>query len=97
MMTRVSFNEIDGNGDNRLSYSEYYTSETQTAIAQCQASTFADLGSMDKDGDKFLSMEELKVGYPKATSSDFRTIDLNRDNRISSVELLAPTAQCLDK
>jgi hypothetical protein len=52
------------------------------------------MDSMDTDGDNFLSMEELKGGFPKATNADFRTIDLNKDNRVSSVELLAPTAEC---
>ena len=64
-------------------------------LAQCSASTYLDLASMDKNNDNFLSMEELKGGYPKVTNANFDTIDLNKDNRISSVELLAPTAECL--
>lgn len=94
-LTKVSFENFDKNSDNRVSYAEFYTVETQTALAQCSDSTFMDLASMDSDGDRFLSMEELMGGYPKATDADFRTIDLNKDNRISSVELLAPTAECL--
>ena len=96
-MSQNSFKGIDANGDNRLSYAEYYTIEAQTALAQCQASSFLDLADLDTDGDNFVSMEELKGGYPKVTNTDFRTIDLNRDNRISSVELLAPTAECLNR
>ena len=96
-LTRNTFQEIDSNGDNRLSYAEFYTNETQVAIAQCSESTFMDLADLDTNGDRFLSMEELKGGYPKVTNADFDTIDLNKDNRISSVELLAPTAECLKR
>ncbi|WP_413718849.1 hypothetical protein [Silicimonas sp. MF1-12-2] len=95
-MTRVTFQGIDSNGDNRLSYAEYFSTDAQIAIAQCSASSFQDLASLDANGDNFLSMEELKGGYPGVTAFDFQTIDLNRDNRISSVEYLAPTAQCLE-
>lgn len=94
-LTTSAFSSIDSNGDNRLSVSEYYADETQTALAQCAESTFIDMADMDTNGDNFLSMEELKGGYPSATAADFRTVDLNSDNRISAVELLAPTAECL--
>lgn len=96
-LTMNSFKQIDENGDNRLSYSEFYTSKTQTALAQCEKSSFVDLADLDTNGDNFLSMAELKGGYPKATNADFNTIDLNNDNRINSVELLAPTAECLNR
>ena len=94
-LTAVNFDSIDTNGDNRISYVEYYTIEAQTVLAQCSSSTYLDLASMDTNNDNFLSMEELKGGYPKVTNANFDTIDLNKDNRISSVELLAPTAECL--
>ena len=96
-LTMASFQEIDSNKDNRLSYAEYYTNEAQTALAQCSQSTFVDLADLDTDGDRFLSIDELKGGYPNVSNADFRTIDLNNDNRISSVELLAPTAECLKR
>ena len=95
-ITLITFRAIDSNGDNRLSYSEYFDEDAQIAIAQCSASTFQDLASLDSNGDNFLSMDELKAGYPAVSAFDFQTIDLNRDNRISSVEYLAPTAQCLE-
>ncbi|MBT8418202.1 MAG: hypothetical protein KJO42_12235 [Silicimonas sp.] len=94
-LTKNAFEGIDKNNDSRISYAEFYTVEAQTALAQCSESKFLDLAAMDSDGDKFLSMDELMGGYPQATNADFRTIDLNKDNRISSVELLAPTAECL--
>lgn len=96
-LTMNSFKDIDANGDNRLSYVEFYTNKTQTALAQCAESTFLDLADLDGNGDRFLSMDELKSGYPNVTNADFDTIDLNKDNRISSVELLAPTAECLKR
>lgn len=94
-LSMSAFKDMDTNGDNRLSYSEYYTEAAQTALAQCSGSSFIDMADMDKDGDNFLSLDELKGGYPSATQADFRTVDLNRDNRISAVELLSPTAECL--
>lgn len=96
-LTKNTFQQIDANKDNRLSYAEFYTNETQTALAQCAESHFLDLADMDSNGDRFLSMEELKGGYPNVTNADFDTIDLNKDNRISSIELLAPTAECLKR
>ena len=96
-LTKATFQDIDSNGDNRLSYAEFYTNKTQTALAQCAESTFLDLADLDTNGDNFVSMDELKGGYPKVTNADFDTIDLNNDNRISSVELLAPTAECLKR
>ncbi|MDJ0638506.1 MAG: hypothetical protein QNJ20_06710 [Paracoccaceae bacterium] len=96
-LSKNTFQEIDANGDGRLSYAEFYTNETQTALAQCAESTFVDLADLDTNGDNFVSMDELKGGYPKVTNADFDTIDLNNDNRISSVELLAPTAECLKR
>lgn len=94
-MTQLTFDGVDKNDDGRLSYEEFYDPDTQVAIAQCAPSSFMDLASMDANGDNFLDMDELKGGYPAVTPSDFRTIDLNRDNRVSSVELLSPTALCL--
>lgn len=94
-LTMESFDQIDANKDQRLSYAEFYTPETQTALAQCSEPHFVNLADMDANGDKFLSMDELKIGYPGATPDDFGTIDLNKDNRVSAVELLAPTASCL--
>ena len=96
-LTENAFESIDSNGDDRISYVEFYTIEAQTVLAQCEGSTFKDLADLDTNGDNFVSMDELKGGYPKVTNADFRTIDLNDDNRISSVELLAPTAECLNR
>ena len=96
-LTKSSFKVMDANGDQRISYAEFYTIEAQGILAQCQPSTFVDMDDLDKNGDNFVSMKELKGGYPNVTNADFRTIDLNDDNRISSVELLAPTAECLNR
>ena len=96
-LTKATFQDIDANGDNRLSYAEFYTNKTQTALAQCAESTFLDLADLDSNKDNFVSMDELKGGYPKVTNADFDTIDLNNDNRISSIELLSPAAECLKR
>lgn len=93
--TENAFQEIDTNNDNRVSYSEYYTEETQALIAACGAKTFIDLADIDANGDKFADLEELRVAFPKLEAADFKEMDLNKDNRVSSAEFLTPSSQCI--
>lgn len=93
--TAVGFEAIDTNGDRRLSYAEFYTPEAQIVFAQCGPSSFADIASIDMNNDKFADFDEIKAAYPKMEMNDFKEIDLNKDNRVSSVEWLSPDAQCI--
>lgn len=93
--TMNAFKASDSNGDNRLSYQEYYATETQQLIAQCGPKAFMDLASIDANGDKFADFAEVQAAYPSMGRSEFREIDLNSDNRVSAVEWLSPRAQCI--
>lgn len=60
--------------------------------AAAPAMNFTDL---DLDNDRFVTLNELRVVFPAFTRSDFRTIDANTDNRLSSTELQASGASAL--
>ena len=53
---------------------------------------------LDINGDGFASIGEVRAIFPGFTSSDFRSIDSNRDRRLSSVELNSPgTSELIGK
>ncbi len=93
--TLSMFKEIDGNGDNRLSYEEYYSPTAQTRLAQCVEPSFVDLASIDANSDKFADFNEIQAMYPGMDMTNFKAIDLNGDNRVSAIEFLMPKAQCV--
>lgn len=93
--TKAGFDKIDSNNDQRLSYQEYYTTEAQAVFAQCGPSSFNDIASIDLNNDKFADFNEVLAAYPKIDKYDFDEMDMNGDNRVSSVEWLAPRAQCI--
>ena len=63
------------------------------AISATTAFAATDIQSVDRNGDRFASYDELTGAFPGLTRSDFRDIDVNGDRRVSSVELQAPEAQ----
>jgi len=65
-----------------------------TAIAATAASA-ASLGDFDLNGDRFVSYQEATSVNPKVERQEFRSIDVNRDNRLSSVELQAPGVEAI--
>ena len=93
--SQAGFDTVDTNNDGRLSYQEYYTIEAQAVFAQCGPTSFADIASVDSNNDKFADYSEVKAAYPGLKESDFHQMDLNKDNRVSSVEWLSPDAQCI--
>lgn len=94
-LTNAGFEKMDTNNDQRLSYQEFYATEAQVVLAQCGPSSFNDIAAIDMNNDKFADFEEITAAYPKLAKYDFDEIDLNGDNRVSSVEWLAPRAQCI--
>lgn len=65
-----------------------------TALTATVASA-AGIGAVDQNGDRFATKAELAAVYPTITTSDFRDLDLNRDNRISASEITAPGAEAI--
>ena len=65
-----------------------------TALTATVASA-AGIGAIDQNGDRFASKAEITAVYPTLSANDFRDLDLNRDNRISAVEITAPGASAI--
>lgn len=65
-----------------------------TALTATIASA-AGIGAVDQDGDRFATLSEIAAVYPTITTSDFRDLDRNRDNRVSASEITAPGAQAI--
>jgi hypothetical protein len=95
--TSSDFRSLDTNDDRRLSSNELKTSGTAGIIKKYESSMSIvhGLSDVDQDGDRFASFEELGVVYEGLLDSEFRQIDVNRDNRVNASELYAPRAQAL--
>ena len=65
-----------------------------TALAATAASAMS-IGTFDQNGDRFVSFEEVTAVNPLVNAQDFRELDVNRDRRLSSVELNAPGAEAI--
>jgi len=89
------FREIDSNDDGRLSANELQSPDTRGVVSRYEnrMAIVHGLSDIDANGDRFASKEELIEVYPGLLDSEFRQIDINRDNRISANELYAPRAQ----
>jgi len=64
-----------------------------TVLTATAALAATDIGDFDANGDRFASKTEVAAIFPGFSTSDFRTIDGNRDGRISAVELQRPGAR----
>ena len=93
--TDLSFEEIDTNDDNRVSYVEHYDLGAQTEIARYETGTIMDIADIDTNSDDFADFEEMTAAYPGLPMEGFEEIDVNDDNRISSEELYTREAQQL--
>ena len=61
-----------------------------TILSTTAAFAATSIADYDTDGDGFVSLTEIETVFPGFTGSDFRTVDGNRDNRLSAVELQNP-------
>lgn len=89
------FRGIDVNRDRRLSNTELNAAGTSAVIGRYEStmSIVHGLSDIDTNGDRFASREELNAVYNGLGDNEFREIDVNRDNRVSSTELYRPMAQ----
>lgn len=62
---------------------------TAALLATATAASAMKATDLDIDGDGFASITEVRQIFPGFSSNDFRTIDENRDRRLSSKELNA--------
>jgi len=65
-----------------------------TALTAAAASAMS-VGDFDANGDRFVSFAEATAVNPLVSRQEFRDLDVNRDNRLSSVELNAPGAEAI--
>ena len=65
-----------------------------TALAATAASAMS-VSTFDQNGDRFVSFAEVTAVNPLVNRQEFRDLDVNRDNRLSSVELNAPGAEAI--
>lgn len=87
------FERMDTNGDNRLTYQEWYAPEAVTIVARYREGTIMDIAEIDTNGDRFADFDEMVASFPGLSEIDFDEIDLNNDNRVSSQELYELDAQ----
>ena len=91
--TDLSFESIDANDDNRVSYVEHYALAAQTEIGRYETGSIRDIADIDTNADSFADFNEMTAAFPGLPMESFEDIDANDDNRISSEELYAPEAQ----
>lgn len=65
-----------------------------TAFAATAASAMT-VEAFDQNGDRFASFAEVTAVNPKVSRSQFRDLDVNRDRRLSAVEIQAPGAETI--
>lgn len=87
------FERMDTNGDNRLTYQEWYAPEAVKIVAGYRQGTIKDIAEIDMNGDSFADFNEMVASFPGLSEIDFDEIDQNDDNRVSSQELYELDAQ----
>lgn len=86
-VSRSDFRDIDINRDNRLSANEIQAAGAQTVLDRGKNATGTVLSTRDISGGSFVSLSELQAAYPGLPTTQARIIDLNKDGRVSAVEL----------
>lgn len=95
LVNREQFREIDTNRDNRLSATEIDAPGAETILNRGMRPAGTVRSVADISGGAFASRSDLTAAYPGLTASEFRIIDANKDNRVSSTELYASSAQAI--
>lgn len=63
-----------------------------TTALTATVATAASVTDFDQNGDRFASFSEVSAVNPTVSRQDFRDLDVNRDNRLSAVEVQAAGA-----
>ena len=87
-LSKVDFDQIDENNDNRVSSVEILDDDAQVRLGRYEQGSqiLVSLDSIDVDGSGFASLDELQAVYPNLSSNDLIFFDANDDNRISFTE-----------
>ena len=93
-LSKVDFNQIDENNDNRVSSVEIADIDAQERLGRYEngSQILVSLSSVDVDGSGFASLSELQAAYPGLTDSELNFFDTNDDNRISFSEFYSSDA-----
>ncbi|MEM6388106.1 MAG: hypothetical protein AAF718_17925, partial [Pseudomonadota bacterium] len=93
LIDRNDFRELDVNRDNRLSSVELNAPGAEAILDRGTSAAGTVRSVADISGGSFVSEAQLAAAYPGLKASEFRIIDANNDNRVSSVEIYAADAQ----
>lgn len=87
-LSKVDFDQIDENNDNRVSSVEIGDIDAQARLGRYEngGQILVSLDSIDVDGSGFATLSELQAAYPNLSSNDLIFFDTNDDNRISFTE-----------
>ncbi len=69
-------------------------SAVATILTSVSASAMS-IEMLDADGDRFATYAEVTAVNPMVSRNEFRDLDVNRDRRLSAVELQAPGAEVI--
>ena len=98
-VTQEDFRRIDINRDNRISAPELYAPLAQALVTRYEMGVgmLVTIMQVDTNDDYFVGFDELRQSFPGLTYNEFEIIDVNGDNRVSSVEYYKSEAQALLK
>jgi Ca2+-binding EF-hand superfamily protein len=95
LVNREQFRELDVNRDGRLSAVEIDAPGAEAILSRGERATGTVRSVADISGGSFATWGQLSAAYPGLKASEFRIIDANKDNRVSSNELYDASAQAI--
>ena len=58
-------------------------------VSAMATTAFADMSTLDANGDGLVTVEELQAAYPEVTAEQFSEIDANGDGAVDDAEMSA--------